>query len=166
MAESKTPSRGRDRIVTGGGGQLPVPRRRPHGPRHRTTGERHGVGLERIRVIAPFRALVAEYRKVCRGRAGWTADLLEERCATVHRAQGKDADVVVLVLGGGRPGARERAAGTPHLLNVAASRAKRRLYVVGERSLWATLPHFNVLAAEPAEFDHHRARAAWAPDGE
>ncbi|MFB6668838.1 DEAD/DEAH box helicase [Streptomyces parvus] len=128
--------------------------------------ERHGVGVERIRVIAPFRALVAECKKVCRGRAGWTADLLEERCATVHRAQGKEADVVVLVLGGGRPGAREWAAGTPHLLNVAASRAKRRLYVVGERSLWATLPHFNVLAAELAEFDHHRDRAAWPPDGE
>ncbi|MFD6656555.1 DEAD/DEAH box helicase [Streptomyces parvus] len=128
--------------------------------------ERHGVGVERIRVIAPFRALVAECKKVCRGRAGWTADFLEERCATVHRAQGKEADVVVLVLGGGRPGAREWAAGTPHLLNVAASRAKRRLYVVGERSLWATLPHFNVLAAELAEFDHHRDRAAWSPDGE
>ncbi|MFF3526012.1 AAA domain-containing protein [Streptomyces rubiginosohelvolus] len=128
--------------------------------------DRHSVGVERIRVIAPFRALVAECKKVCRGRAGWTADLLEERCATVHRAQGKEADVVILVLGGGRPGAREWAAGTPHLLNVAASRAKRRLYVVGERSLWATLPHFDVLAAELAEFDHLRDRATWPPDGE
>ncbi|MGW6578377.1 AAA domain-containing protein [Streptomyces globisporus] len=128
--------------------------------------ERHGVGVERIRVIAPFRALVAECKKVCRGRAGWTADHLEERCATVHRAQGKEADVVVLVLGGGRPGAREWAADTPHLLNVAASRAKRRLYVVGERSLWAPLPHFDVLAAELAEFDHLRDRATWPPDGE
>ncbi|WP_199887632.1 DEAD/DEAH box helicase [Streptomyces badius] len=128
--------------------------------------DRHGVGVERIRVIAPFRALVAECKKVCRGRAGWTADHLEERCATVHRAQGKEADVVVLVLGGGRPGAREWAADTPHLLNVAASRAKRRLYVVGERSLWAPLPHFDVLAAELAEFDHLRDRATWPPDGE
>ncbi|MFB7232677.1 DEAD/DEAH box helicase [Streptomyces fimicarius] len=128
--------------------------------------DRHGVGVERIRVIAPFRALVAECKKICRGRTGWTADLLEERCATVHRAQGKEADVVILVLGGGRPGAREWAAATPHLLNVAASRAKRRLYVVGERGLWAPLPHFDVLAAELAEFDHLRDRATWPPDGE
>ncbi|NEE15515.1 ATP-binding domain-containing protein, partial [Streptomyces sp. SID7499] len=128
--------------------------------------DRHGVGVERIRVIAPFRALVAECKKVCRGRTGWTADLLEERCATVHRAQGKEADVVILVLGGGRPGARAWAAGTPHLLNVAASRAKRRLYVVGERGLWAPLPHFDVLAAELAEFDHLRDRATWPPAGE
>ncbi|MFE2291750.1 AAA domain-containing protein [Streptomyces sp. NPDC059452] len=128
--------------------------------------DRHGVGVERLRVIAPFRALVAECKKVCRGRAGWTAELLEERCATVHRAQGKEADVVVLVLGGGRPGAREWAARTPHLLNVAASRAKRRLYVIGERGLWAPLPHFDVLADELAEFDHVSDRTTWPPDGE
>ncbi|MFE4258847.1 AAA domain-containing protein [Streptomyces sp. NPDC056883] len=124
---------------------------------------RHGVGVERVRVIAPFRALVAECQKVCRGRDGWTPELIDERCATVHRAQGKEADVVVLVLGGGRPGARAWAAGTPHLLNVAASRAKRRLYVIGERSLWAPLPHFEVLASELTEFHHLRDRTAWPP---
>ncbi|WP_328867622.1 ATP-binding protein [Streptomyces sp. NBC_00304] len=128
--------------------------------------ERNGVGVERIRVIAPFRALVAECKKVCRDRAGWTAELLEERCATVHRAQGKEADVVVLVLGGGRRGAREWAAGSPHLLNVAASRAKRRLYVIGERDLWAPLAHFDVLARELTEFDHVSDRETWPPDGE
>ncbi|MFB7469102.1 AAA domain-containing protein [Streptomyces sp. NPDC056224] len=125
---------------------------------------RYGVGVERVRVIAPFRALVAECQKVCRGREGWTSELIEERCATVHRAQGKEADVVVLVLGGGRPGAREWAARTPHLLNVAASRAKRRLYVIGERGLWAPLPHFDILASELTEFHHLRDRATWPPD--
>ncbi|WP_143196340.1 DEAD/DEAH box helicase [Streptomyces sp. CB03578] len=127
---------------------------------------RQGVGVERVRVIAPFRALVAECQKICRGRDGWTSELIEERCATVHRAQGKEADVVVLVLGGGRPGARDWAARTPHLLNVAASRAKRRLYVIGERGLWAPLPHFDVLASELTEFHHRRDRDTWPPDGE
>lgn len=127
---------------------------------------RHGVDIERVRVIAPFRALVAECQKICRGREGWTSALIEERCATVHRAQGKEADVVVLVLGGGRPGARAWAAGTPHLLNVAASRAKRRLYVIGERDLWAPLPHFDVLARELTDFHHRRDHATWPPDGE
>lgn len=127
---------------------------------------RNGVTVDRVRVIAPFRALVAECQKICRGRDGWTSGLIEERCATVHRAQGKEADVVVLVLGGGRPGAREWAARTPHLLNVAASRAKRRLYVIGERDLWAPLPHFDVLASELTEFHHLRDHATWPPDGE
>ncbi|MFE4632311.1 DEAD/DEAH box helicase [Streptomyces sp. NPDC056773] len=71
---------------------------------------RQGVAVENMRVIAPFRALVAECQKVCRTREGWTPALIEERCATVHRAQGKEADVVVLVLGGGRPGARGQPA--------------------------------------------------------
>ncbi|MEU6237657.1 ATP-binding protein [Kitasatospora sp. NPDC047058] len=123
--------------------------------------DQHDVDLERLRIIAPFRALVAECKKICHDRPGWTFEVLDERCATVHRAQGKEADVVILVLGGGRPGARDWAARTPHLLNVAASRAKRRLYVIGERSLWAPLPHFDVLASEVEEFDHVRDRDAW-----
>ncbi|MEU1286134.1 AAA domain-containing protein [Kitasatospora sp. NPDC005856] len=124
----------------------------------------HGVGVERLRIIAPFRALVSEARETCRRLPGWTAELLDERCATVHKAQGKEADVVILLLGAGRPGARRWAAGTPHLLNVAASRAKRRLYVVGDRALWSPLLHFDVLAAELPAYDHVRDRDTWPLD--
>ncbi|MFF0298340.1 AAA domain-containing protein [Kitasatospora sp. NPDC004614] len=126
--------------------------------------DQHGIDLTRLRIIAPFRSLVSECKKICGDRPGWTFEVLDERCATVHRAQGKEADVVILVLGGGRPGARGWAARTPHLLNVAASRAKHRLYVIGERSLWAPLPHFDVLSGEVEEFDHIRDRTAW-PSG-
>ncbi|WP_316528855.1 DEAD/DEAH box helicase [Kitasatospora brasiliensis] len=126
--------------------------------------DRHGVAVERVRIIAPFRALVAEARHTCRTFPGWTAEHLDERCATVHKAQGKEADVVILLLGAGRPGARAWAAGTPHLLNVAASRAKRRLYVVGDRALWAPLIHFDVLADELPVYDHVRDRDLWPLD--
>ncbi|MEU1510387.1 AAA domain-containing protein [Kitasatospora sp. NPDC005748] len=61
--------------------------------------DQHGVDLTRLRVITPFRALVTECQKICRNRPDWTSKLLHERCATVHRAQGKEADVVILVLG-------------------------------------------------------------------
>jgi hypothetical protein len=55
---------------------------------------------------------------------------------------------VILVLGGDpqRAGAKRWAASKPNLLNVAVSRAKRRLYVIGNRSAWATHRHFDVLA--------------------
>ncbi|MFJ8627474.1 DEAD/DEAH box helicase [Kitasatospora sp. NPDC093550] len=128
--------------------------------------DRHGVDVDRLRIIAPLRALVREARETCRTLPGWTPEHIDERCATVHRAQGKEADVVVLLLGaGGRPGARAWAARTPHLLNVAASRAKRRLYVVGDRALWAPLPHFDVLAAELPAYDHLGDRDTWPLDG-
>ena len=67
-----------------------------------------------------------------------------------HRAHGarKEADVVILILGGnpGRPGARRWAAETPNLLNVAVSRARRRLYVIANREAWGHLRYFDVLA--------------------
>ncbi|WP_424210938.1 AAA domain-containing protein [Streptomyces sp. BI20] len=126
---------------------------------------RAGVAPERIRIIAPFRALVKECVAVCAERPEWTWELREEHCATVHRAQGKESDVVVLVLGGNRPGARRWAAGDPRLVNVAASRAKRRLYVIGERALWAPLAHFDVLAGRLEVFEHVRDRETWGPVG-
>jgi superfamily I DNA and/or RNA helicase len=67
---------------------------------------------------------------------------------TIHTAQGREADVVILVLGGNarRPGAMAWAAQKPNMLNVAVSRARRRLYVIGDRAAWSGLPHFDVLA--------------------
>ena len=105
-----------------------------------------------IRVISPFRQVVrgalAIHREVFpdgsippRQREKWVG--------TVHRMQGREADVVILVLGGrpDRPGARRWAAERPNLLNVAVSRARRRLYVIGNREHWARLRYFDVLAA-------------------
>ncbi len=55
---------------------------------------------------------------------------------TVHTFQGKDAEAVVLLLGGRTPGAIDWAE-TPNVLNVAVTRARRRLYVIGDRSAWS-----------------------------
>jgi superfamily I DNA and/or RNA helicase len=65
---------------------------------------------------------------------------------TVHTFQGREYDVVILVLGGGSPGARHWAASTPNLLNVAVTRAKDRLFVIGDHSAWADVGHARVLA--------------------
>ncbi|MNP49995.1 hypothetical protein D3C76_1442210 [compost metagenome] len=55
---------------------------------------------------------------------------------------------MVLVLGGNlqKPGARAWAASRPNLLNVAVSRAKQRLYVIGDRTQWQALRYFSTLA--------------------
>lgn len=75
--------------------------------------------------------------------------LSKQWVGTVHTMQGKEADVVVLVLGTNpdQISARRWAAARPNLLNVAVSRARRRLYVVGNRKSWESLNYFSTLAA-------------------
>lgn len=70
------------------------------------------------------------------------------RVGTVHVTQGKEAEVVIMVLGtaADQPGSRRWAAQRPNLLNVAVTRAKRRLIVVGDYDSWSPLPFFSVLA--------------------
>ncbi len=68
------------------------------------------------------------------------------RVGTVHTFQGRQYDVVILVLGGATAGARSWAAGTPNLLNVAVTRAKDRLYVIGDRAGWEGTGHAATLA--------------------
>ena len=97
-----------------------------------------GLDVGKIFVISPFRAVVRELKQL----------LPDIKVGTVHTTQGKESDVVILVLGGNpaRPGAKHWASERPNLLNVAVSRAKRRLYVIGNREGWKTYPYFSVLA--------------------
>ncbi|OHV26453.1 hypothetical protein EOS93_16530 [Rhizobium sp. RMa-01] len=73
---------------------------------------------------------------------------LRERIGTVHTFQGKEEDIVFMVLGADaeHSGAAAWAASKPNLLNVALTRAKRRCYIVGDRTLWQSLPYFRETA--------------------
>lgn len=103
--------------------------------------------MSEVMVIGPFRDIARQVGRRARQYPGLVA-------GTVHTAQGKQADVVVLVLGSApdRPGARKWASSKPNLLNVAVSRAKRRLYVIGDRQAWSTWRYFSALAAN---LPHH-----------
>ena len=65
---------------------------------------------------------------------------------TVHTFQGKEATTVILCLGvdsGTKgDGAIEWASKSPNILNVAVTRAKNNLYIVGDASKWALKPYF------------------------
>jgi superfamily I DNA and/or RNA helicase len=118
---------------------------------------RHGVPLEQIYVLSPFRAVVRECRTTARNtlRAAFQDapegldEFLAKHIGTVHTMQGKEADVVILVLGTDQtPGRRARdwVGASPNLLNVAVSRARRRLYVIGSYPEWRPAPNFGVFS--------------------
>jgi superfamily I DNA and/or RNA helicase len=102
-----------------------------------------GIGFDfsQVMAIAPFRDVARQLAERARRHSG-------SRAGTIHTAQGKEADIVILVLGSdpAREGARAWAASRPNLLNVAVSRAKRRLYVIGDRGAWMRHRYFDVLA--------------------
>jgi superfamily I DNA and/or RNA helicase len=88
-----------------------------------------------------------------------------DRIGTVHTFQGKEEQAVIFVLGADHQteGSASWAAKKPNLLNVAVTRAKRRLYIVGDRSLYRKLPYFSHAAAElrrvlPSEFLYRPAQ--------
>lgn len=103
----------------------------------------HGVKADNIFLISPF--------KDCARKLSQLASELgldTHKTGTVHTTQGKEANIVIFVLGGNiqRPGARAWAASRPNLLNVAVSRAKQRLYVIGDREQWQKQRYFSTLA--------------------
>ena len=71
-----------------------------------------------------------------------------ERIGTVHTVQGREAEAVFLVLGApmsAQTGARGWAGSRPNLLNVAVTRAKEVLYVIGNRRHWSEAGLFREL---------------------
>ncbi len=106
-------------------------------------------GRANVYLIAPFSDVAERAKRAVVNdlglHRGW------EACGTIHTFQGKEADVVILLLGGdlARPRAISGfAAAEPNLLNVALTRAKRRVYVVGQHDQWSRHRYFDRLARE------------------
>ena len=100
-------------------------------------------------VISPFVSVAGAADQIVRkvlGKDAW------KMCpvGTVHRFQGREADIVYLILGSAPgptgEGSRAWAASQPNLLNVALTRARARIYVVGDFNAWSRQPYFSRLA--------------------
>ena len=96
-----------------------------------------GVEPADILLLSPFQSVARRLREIGERRG-------IQHAGTIHVSQGKESEIVILVLGGdpGRSRAKEWASEKPNLLNVAVSRARRRLFIIGNRADWGQYPYF------------------------
>jgi hypothetical protein len=100
-------------------------------------------------IITPFRSVADELKGLLSTTLGTKAEAwIKRSVGTVHTFQGKENANVVLVLGGDnqKPGVRGFVADEPNLLNVALTRAKERVYVVGNATFWQGKESLRILA--------------------
>lgn len=93
-------------------------------------------------VISPFKSVAERCKEDLRALDP------KIQCGTIHTFQGKEADIVFLVLGSdpGKPGSRQWASQKPNMLNVALSRAKKRFYVIGSKKGWKGYNFFSKIS--------------------
>ena len=103
----------------------------------------------KLYVISPFKTVANAIKNIV--RSAYSNDesarsWCESSVGTVHTFQGKEAECVIIVLGSDKKseGAAMWASSQANILNVAVTRAKYRLVIIGDRDLWATKPYFDV----------------------
>lgn len=116
--------------------------------------------LPSLYIISPFKQVAYNMKKHIKDNAssfnnfltlGQNSQLfswINKSIGTVHTFQGKQADVVIVLLGGNpsKPGAINWASRYPNILNVAITRAKNLVFVVGDHKTWSNKAHFDELS--------------------
>lgn len=105
-------------------------------------------------IISPFKSVAEEMKSLLRSQLEkilsnvnkeQIINWVKNSCGTIHTFQGKEANEVILVLGcdveNGR-GAANWAGLKPNILNVAVTRAKYRVVILGDAKLWSEIPYF------------------------
>ena len=106
--------------------------------------------LPDIYIISPFKSVADEMKKLLRQSDEICQyknhdDWIKSHCGTVHTFQGKGANEVIFLLG-----CDENSIGAvnwvnDNIVNVAVTRAKYRLYVIGDYDVWKTSRNFQII---------------------
>lgn len=115
-----------------------------------------GGEIKKTYIISPFKAVKEQLKSEIRAASVDLAQTLKCKqneinefisgnIGTVHTFQGKENDTVIFVLGcdQNNKGGADWAASKPNLLNVAVTRAKKHIYIVGDETLWSGKNYFN-----------------------
>lgn len=138
---------------------------------------KNGAQLENIYIISPFKAVktgvIDSFKEVreyfCDTFAIPRKDYQtwHKNIGTVHIFQGKENEIVIFVLGCdlNNNGGAHWAGSKPNLLNVAVTRAKKNLFVVGDSRVWRDVPYFDQLfkCLQAAEVDNTKSRKGVIP---
>lgn len=104
--------------------------------------------LPSIYIISPFKSVAHEtFKMLIKNKDKWCNKSIplnefniwmNKSIGTIHAFQGREADTVFLVLGGNvsKPGAIIWVCEEPNILNVAATRAKKSFYIIGNSKVW------------------------------
>lgn len=117
--------------------------------------------LPNVYIITPFKSVAKEmsqklkafYKKNTSLQETQITDWVTTHCGTIHTFQGKEANEVILLLGCDEEsmGAIKWAGEKPNILNVAVTRAKYHIIIIGEANLWQNISYFNVAYNELKE---------------
>lgn len=127
----------------------------------------HNGDLSSIYLITPFKAVKRELKEELRrsksqllSNSSWTGkkfnDFLKNNVGTVHTFQGKENNTVILVLGCDErnSGGASWASSKPNLLNVAVTRAKKHLIIIGDIQVWCDKSYFDKAYLKLTELAH------------
>lgn len=92
-------------------------------------------------IISPFTTVVNGIRSILKADHMLKTDpmfdeWLEESLGTVHKFQGKEANEEIFVLGCDKDAMEAVHWVSKNILNVAATRAKYRFYIIGDQKIW------------------------------
>lgn len=126
-----------------------------------TKAAKENAGFPKVYLISPFRDIARELKKlVVKEKNEWLQNprfshkevksWAAKSIGTVHTFQGKEKEMVIFVLGADEDsmGSARWAANKPNMLNVAATRAKYGLYIVGNSRVWSNLRNFETAYRE------------------